>query len=106
MKETNPWTVWRTQFFNDCRIKGEKPWANTGLHPMTYASNLYQEMLAMNEAMETIERPIDEHISIDDIDSDRLWGDVVEVPTGRLSPNLWNEQTYKACRGQSRGAWG
>jgi len=51
MRRTNPWRIFLSSYFAECKDAGVKPWGQ--VHPMTYASKVYQEMQEMHEAFET-----------------------------------------------------
>jgi hypothetical protein len=47
-RRTNPWRVFVSSYFTECKEAGVKPWGD--VHPMTHASQVYQEMQEMHAA--------------------------------------------------------
>lgn len=71
-KVVNPWLGFIADFFAECRRTEQKPWANTGLRPMTFAARLYHEQQEFQAALEAngdwdsdIEDPINQSMFVD-----------------------------------------
>jgi hypothetical protein len=91
-KVTNPWLSFVADFFAECRRIEQKPWANTGLRPMTFAARIYHEQQEFQAALETNgdwdsdpRRPIDNRMFVD---PDQIFVDYDE----------WNDDfDYRLC---------